>query len=409
KHLRPVAGSDEPTKSQQTVASTCDEQQPTCGLCKKVKKMCGLASDTAESTTAKPGEGFTLPSNASPTFGQASPSFRTRHGEGFKSSCVSIPAPLSPPHLQPLPIADLELLYRQMRHNQAIGRDGDDIQIGFAFPYVLHSILSLSALQLFSEQPSRTELLDRACAHQNSALALVRPHLLDINKCNVEAVVKFSAITSVVALAQPLYQHPYRVSRRNDPIDDMLISFHMTRGIRTVLERQWQIEQVEFDPDAGPALDDEDPWQQDLMSKYPPYPVLRDLINIHCTIEEDILVCLDATRKIFPFITLLEECPNLHPDARLVQIWPIEIKKRFLDMLIARKPIALFILGYYSVLMRLRSDTMWPFNEWPSKLLQRVEEVLGDEWLEHLEWPKSRVLDLIDEEECVLRTSVLSC
>lgn len=371
--------------------------------------MCGLASDTAESTTAKPGEGFTLPSNASPTFGQASPSFRTRHGEGFKSSCVSIPAPLSPPHLQPLPIADLELLYRQMRHNQAIGRDGDDIQIGFAFPYVLHSILSLSALQLFSEQPSRTELLDRACAHQNSALALVRPHLLDINKCNVEAVVKFSAITSVVALAQPLYQHPYRVSRRNDPIDDMLISFHMTRGIRTVLERQWQIEQVEFDPDAGPALDDEDPWQQDLMSKYPPYPVLRDLINIHCTIEEDILVCLDATRKIFPFITLLEECPNLHPDARLVQIWPIEIKKRFLDMLIARKPIALFILGYYSVLMRLRSDTMWPFNEWPSKLLQRVEEVLGDEWLEHLEWPKSRVLDLIDEEECVLRTSVLSC
>ena len=129
-----------------------------------------------------------------------------------------------------------------MRHNQAIGRDGGDIQIGFAFPYVLHSILSLSALQLFSEQPSRTEFLDRACTHQNSALALVRPHLLDINKRNVEAVVKFSAITSVIAVAQPLYQHPYRVCRRNDPIDDMLNSFHMTRGIRTVLERQWQIE-----------------------------------------------------------------------------------------------------------------------------------------------------------------------
>lgn len=37
------------------------------------------------------------------------------------------------------------------------------------------------------------------------------------------------------------------------------------------------------------------------------------------------------------------------------------------------------------------------------------EEVLGDEWLEYLEWPKSRVLDLIDEEECVSKTSVLSC
>ncbi|THW44875.1 hypothetical protein D6C90_02499, partial [Aureobasidium pullulans] len=279
KHLRLVAGSDEPIKSQQTVAGICDEQQPTCGLCKKIKKMCTLAE---KSTTSKPSDGFTLPNNASPAFGQEGLSFRT-------------------------------------------------------------------------------------------------------------------------------YQHPYRICRRNDPIDDMLNSFHMTRGIRTVLERQWQIEQVKFDPDAGPVLNDEDPWQQDLMSEYPPYPVLRDLINTHCTIQEDILVCLDATRKIFSFITLLEECPNLHPDARLVQIWPIEIKKRFFDMLIARKPIALLILGYYSVPMRLRSDTMWPLHEWPSKLLQRVEEVLGDEWLEYLEWPKSRVLDLIDEEECVSKTSVLSC
>ncbi|KAH0150885.1 hypothetical protein KCU67_g10478, partial [Aureobasidium melanogenum] len=235
------------------------------------------------------------------------------------------------------------------------------------------------------------ELLDRAYAHQNSALTLVPPHLIDMNKQNVNAVVKFAAITSVVALAQPLYQHPYRINRTSDPISDILNSFHMTRGIRTVLERQWQMEGIHRDLDAGPDLDDGDPWQQGLISKYPPYLVLRNLITSHCTSEADRLVCLDATRKIFSFITLLEDHPNIHPDARLIQIWPIEIKKRFLNMLIARKPIALLILGYYSVLMKLRSDTMWPFDTWPAKLLNRIEEVLGDGWDEYLEWPRSRV------------------
>lgn len=306
-------------------------------------------------------------------------------------SGVNLPPSISAPHIQPLPLADLELLYHQMRCYEATGQDSSEIQLGFTFPYVLHSILSLSALLLFSQQPSRIELLDRACSHQNSALTLVRPHLVGLNKQNVDAVIKFSAITSVIALAQPLYRHPYRLSRMSDPISDILNSFHMTRGIRSVLERQWQMEGIHRNPDAGPELDDEDPWQQDLITKYPPYPILRNLITTHCTSEADRLVCLDATRKVFSFITLLEDHPNLHPDARLIQIWPIEIKKHFLNMLIARKPIALLILGHYSVLMRLRSDTMWPFDAWPAKLLDRIEEVLGDEWDEYLQWPRRRV------------------
>lgn len=324
-------------------------------------------------------------------------SFRCRNAsspppiDDIPQSGVNLPPSISAPHIQPLPLADLELLYHQMRCYEATGQDSSDIQLGFTFPYVLHSILSLSALLLFSQQPSRIELLDRACSHQNSALTMVRPHLVGLNKQNVDAVIKFSAITSVIALAQPLYRHPYRLSRTSDPISDILNSFHMTRGIRSVLERQWQMEGIHRDPDAGPELDDEDPWQQDLITKYPPYPILRNLITTHCTSEADRLVCLDATRKVFSFITLLEDHPNLHPDARLIQIWPIEIKKHFLNMLIARKPIALLILGHYSVLMRLRSDTMWPFNAWPAKLLDRIEEVLVDEWDEYLQWPRRRV------------------
>lgn len=304
---------------------------------------------------------------------------------------------LSPPHVQSLPICDLELLHHQMVCNQALGHDGEDIQLGFASPYLLHTILSCSALLLFSKQPTRVELLDLAHRHQNSALTLVRPHLISLSATNIQAVLQFAAIMSVIALARPLYCHPYRLARKTDPIDDVLNSFLMTRGVKTILWKKWQLEGAP-DPDPGPDLHDEDPWKQDLIAKYPPYSVLRTLVAEHCSSETDTLVCLDATRKIFSFVAILEEEPDAHPDARLIQIWPIEIEKRFIDMLSERRPIALLILGYYSALMKLRSHTMWPYHAWPGIILRRVDELLGHDWGEPTQWPKDRVL--IDYHFC---------
>jgi hypothetical protein len=195
---------------------------------------------------------------------------------------------------------------------------------------------------------------------------------------------------SVIALARPLYRHPHRVTPRRDPIDDILNSFLMTRGIKTILLRKWQLEGAP-DPDPGPELDDCDPLKQDLVAKYPPYSVIRSLITKHCPSEADRHVCLDATRKVFSFTAILEEEPDAHQDARLVQVWPIEIERRFIDMLTERRPIALLILGYYSALMKLRSHTMWPFHRWPEIILRRVNEFLGQQWAQYLEWPKARV------------------
>jgi hypothetical protein len=75
-----------------------------------------------------------------------------------------------------------------------------------------------------------------------------------------------------------------------------------------------------------------------------------------------------------------------------VQIWPIEIDGIFMAMMTARRPIALLVLAHYCALLRLRSGDMWPFSAWPASVLRQVDEVLGEEWEVHLEWPKSRIL-----------------
>ena len=285
----------------------------------------------------------------------------------------------------------MELLHSSFREGEALGFDTEeDIRLGFSFPYLLHIILGLSALRLYDRQPARMELLVRASRHQDRALALVRPHLVNLDRHNVHAVLRFALIVSIVALGQPLYRS-IGPSQYGDPIDDVLHSFNMVRGVRFVTERQWQLSGQSYS-DGGPRLDDDDPWQQGLRAKFPQYHAVRRLITKTCTVDSERLVCLDALRKVFSFIDLIESNPELHPDARLVQIWPIELDQRFIAMMSTRRPIALLILGYYTALLKLRSGTVWPFVAWPRLVLRRAMEVLGNEWTVHLHWVIKRVI-----------------
>lgn len=300
------------------------------------------------------------------------------------------------PRYQPLPTGDMELLHNSVREGETFGLDtDDDIRLGFSSSYLLHIILSLSALRMYDRQPARTDLLSRASHHQNHALTLVRPHLAALTQYNVHAVLRFAFLVSIVALGQPLHRPNAQLQQGQDPIDDLLHSFNMVRGIKFVTERKWQLAGEPTATRAGraPRLDDEDPFHQNLPSKFPQYRALRTLINTTCTIDSERLVSLDALRKVFSFIDLIESNPNLHPHACLMQIWPLELDARFMAMLSVRRPIALLILGCYTALLKLRSGGSWPFVAWPGLVLRRVVEVLGREWEGGLRWAVGRVLD----------------
>ena len=301
------------------------------------------------------------------------------------------------PRYQPLPTGDMELLHSSIREGETFGLDADDdIRLGFSSPYLLHIILSLSALRMYDRQPTRLDLLARASRHQNHALILVHPHLASLNHQNVHAVLRFAFLVSIIALGQPLYQsNNAKPQQTQDPIDDLLHSFAMVRGVKFVTERRWQLSGEAFPlpaGGAGPRLDDEDPFCQDLPVKFPQYRALRTLITRTCTISSERLVCLDALRKVFSFTALIESHPDLHPHARMIQIWPLELDARFMAMLAARRPIALLILGCYTALLKLRAGGAWPFEAWPGLVLRKVVETLGKEWARHLGWAVGRVL-----------------
>jgi hypothetical protein len=290
----------------------------------------------------------------------------------------------------------MELLHSSIREGDTFGLDADDdIRLGFSSPYLLHIILSLSALRMYDRLPARIDLLSRASRHQNYALALVRPHLSDLNQQNVHAVLRFAFLVSIAALGQPLYQPSNQPQQPDqDPITALLHSFTMVRGIKSITERKWQLAGEPTALRAGdrPRLDAEDPFHQNLAATYPPYRSLRALVAKSCPIEADRLAALDALRKVFSLTALIDAQPDLHPHARLMQIWPLELEARFVGMLGARRPVALLILGCYTALLKVRAGGAWPFEAWPGLVLRRVVEVLGREWEGGLRWACERVM-----------------
>lgn len=378
----------------------CDENRPKCGRCEKGSKDCSFAKELNRLGGCGSTDRLILPNAPLDLQRLAEAGCVNSHSLRIfmEYSYIKSVASLSPPHLQPVPIGDLELLHatRSDGHGLTVDLD-DDIQLGFSFPYVLHIILSLSALRMFEKNPARNELLQEASRHQNRALTLVKPNLADLSNHNIDAVLRFSFMAAIAALGRPLRRHAeVPLGLEQDPITDIIHSFNMTRGIKFITERKWLLSGESYEG-GGFDLSEEDPWQQGLCTKFAVYPVVRQLILDNCAPGAETLVCLDAIRKVFSFIDLIEQDPDLFHDARLIQIWPIELDQRFIDLLVSRHQIAILILGYYSLLLKLRSGNTWPFKAWPSLLLQRVEEVLGEKWACHLWWPKFQILGFEDE------------
>lgn len=268
--------------------------------------------------------------------------------------------------------------------------EGRHAEVSFTHRYVLHVGLALSALHLFSKQPSRMELFERASAHQNEALRLVRPEISNLTQENALPVFLFSGPTSVFAMAEPNLSPSHQ---NNDPVNDLLSSFQLSRGIKTILVQHWAYLNTTWIASALVPDDDENETNFGLNTVHPAYATLKKYITSACDNDDNdkqAEACHEAAETLFRYITMLETNPELYDNPKLVQMWPIDVPQLYIDMLSKRNPVALVVLGYYAALMRLKSDTWW-LNNWPRRILQRVGAILGPTYADILQWPRDRV------------------
>ncbi|KAI4720121.1 hypothetical protein E4T48_03714 [Aureobasidium sp. EXF-10727] len=350
----------------------CDEERPSCGGCTKRKLDCSFAIAQSPASDV---------SVNTKVFNAISHNITDHNGE-----------PVSP-----LPMADLEIYHHGLTSTQYSitpdsKSDKEDGLLPLQFPYLMHANLALAALHLYSEQPHRSELLSRAAAHQQAALSQVRPHIIDVTPEHSQAILGFAATTSIFALAEPAYD-PRGLGLVRDTIDELLNSFHLGKGIKTILKQKWDVLQhKESIKKVTVQLPDYTALRATLEENYPVYPTLRNVITQNCQGDEAI-ACMGAVEKLFFYMAILETNQQENPGPMYVQMWPLNVDTLYLNMLADRKPVALLVLAYYAALMRLRSNTWW-LERWPSAIINHVASILDPGLAVHLDWPRSKILQL---------------
>lgn len=294
-------------------------------------------------------------------------------------------------------LADLELL--EHWHRYPVTGDMSEttkhlqydlVRLGFSHHYLLNSILGLTALELYSKDQSQSKWYARAVAHQQAAITRARPHFESFDQAQHQALLGFSAFTSMYAIAEPVFR-PARVRSlaHFDPIEELLRALHFSRST------------LEFVQQNFPPLVVAESWlltkfaanyrdtRQDLEIRYPQLSSLRGCIERECA-EEQKSACLHAAKVLFRRIATLADNRGDPEPGKVIWGWGLEVNHTFLDLCSARHPVALVILAHFTVLMSFYTEH-WCLRDWPCGLLGYITGVLGDEWQDALKWPSDLI------------------
>jgi hypothetical protein len=267
------------------------------------------------------------------------------------------------------------------------------VRLGFSHHYLLNSILGLTALQLYSEDRSQSKWYVRAVAHQQAAITRARPHFESPSQAHEQALLGFSAFTSMYAVAEPMYR-PSSVRSESpfDPVEELLKALHFSRSTLmfvqqsfppVVVSESWLLTKfVANYQDTG----------NDLETRYPQLVFLQGCI-VRQFAGEQKTACLHAVKSLFRRIAVLSDNLGDPEPGKIVWGWGLEACQTFLDLCSARHPVALVILGHFTVLMSYNQEH-WCLRDWPSCLLSYIKGVLGDEWEDAMKWPGGLVFGI---------------
>lgn len=292
-------------------------------------------------------------------------------------------------------LVDLELLDHWHRHSvtgflseTTMHLQRDLVRLGFSHHYLLNSILSLTALQLYSQDQSQSKWYARAVAHNQAAITRARPHLHSLDQTQHRALLGFSAFASMYTVAEP----PLRTARirslqaQFDPIEELLRAIQFSRSTTVfvrqnfsplVISESWLLDKPGSIRGGG---------LQDLETRFPQLAPLRECIERWCEGGQR-AACLHAVEELFSRIEKLLLLDNSEDSelAKVIWGWGIEVDQIFLDMCWARHAMALVILAHFTVLMSFVKK-FWCMRIWPGALLGHIRQVLGDEWEDALKW-----------------------
>lgn len=368
----------------------CDETKPSCNNCIKHEIECDFNKEAPVTGTSEISSIAPSPSTEAQN-AKASPSVIT---------AATSPAGGNPTSNGytggPITIADMELLHHYSTSTcytvsrlpilQTVWRIRVP-KFGFSSPFVLHGILSLSALHLAYLKPGQhAQYVAQAEFHHNLALQMVSTTLPLIDEENAAAVYLFSTITSIISCAKPRQPNDFWV------IGDRDIEWlSLFRGTR------WIIASAEDTIKPGALAPIFRNGSRRSFARNARFNVrltylddLRNLLKDHVADVHRLEVYFGAIEDLGKsFATVEEEGPRNCQTAD-VFVWLLQISDEYLQLLRQREPEALVIFSYFCVIT-YELEWMWWMQGLSIHLISGIYYFLDDEYRCWLQWPMEQL------------------
>jgi hypothetical protein len=251
-------------------------------------------------------------------------------------------------------------------------------------PYLMHCILSVSALQQGIEHPESREFYYEYSIglRERSLLLFSESHpALEVNRENCVQLFLFSTLVGVQLLTDTLYF-------ARDSIGHFVSSFahclSASRGVLAIMEPcRSLLDQTELEPYLSATA----------VLLEPPEPTGPECQPLMSFLDAANLPDLsknayrEATRHLQQAFNA-RRLPSLSKaQAPMVLVWPVLVSPTYVDLLRRQEPEALAILAHYAVLLH-RARDIWIIGDGGRFLIESISESLGHEWEEWLKFPK---------------------
>jgi hypothetical protein len=248
----------------------------------------------------------------------------------------------------------------------------------------MYETLAISAFHKSTTCPEKAPLyLQESATLQSQALALFISTKNATSPENINSSFLFSSVLGLHFFCETF---TFPRSDLNKFLDRLVQSIKLLRGVRTVVADNWK-EIIKSDVGVLISIEEEETIDRNDDITHAFSSLLTRINSSSNLTPTELGICNEALTKllwVYNSQPPIEE--GKRPDARMIITWPITITDEFTQLLQDRKPEALVILAYFSMLLNDRKS-FWAVGEAGRDLLSAVEEYLGESWAEWLEAP----------------------
>lgn len=263
-------------------------------------------------------------------------------------------------------------------------------------PFLMHGVLSLSALHLACSRPAqRTKYAYLCDKHQASALTSYRHLLTHITDEVVNALFALSMILSITSLVRATLRARALPEPQFISVDRICELLYLTRGVRDVEEASGERmkngpfstvlynHQLEAVPRAT--------MPSNLLSVF---HGLENMIRCHCSDAEQRENCEEAVthlKSVYDAILgMMASGSGRVLETGRIWRWATMLSYGFIHLLQTKFPPALVITAHFTVACLMLRD-LWYVSSWGTLAFHGIRAALKGQLAEHLVWAQEQI------------------